>query len=51
MPLPSWARMLLFFIFLILIAVQTGIVLNMERIMAENEGFYPERKNPADQKK
>ena len=49
--LPNWVRIVLLFIFLILIAVQTWLVLYMESKMAEYQGSYPERKPKSDDSK
>jgi|AntRauTorcE11897_2_1112592.scaffolds.fasta_scaffold159298_1 hypothetical protein len=44
--LPNWVRIILLFVFLVLIAVQTWLVLYMESKMAEREGTYSKRKHP-----
>lgn len=49
--LPNWVRIFLLFVFLVLIAIQTWLVLYMESKMAECEGFYPERTPPKQVKK
>jgi len=49
-PLPSKARLFLFFVFLSLIAGQTYIVLHIEQKIADEEGKYTTRVHPKDSK-
>ena len=44
--LPWWGRLVLFFIFLILIATETYFVLHIEQQLAERNEKYPKRIHP-----
>lgn len=50
-PLPQKVRLLLFFLFLSLIAGQTYIVLHIEQKIADEDGKYSTRTHPNESKK